>query len=97
MNEAANMTLYDVNERDRMIVEVIDGSNGQENQLVSLVEAVSVKPALVKVSSLSVPIGSASCANCRHPYCSDCEQCSAPKHFSDYWICHHCGELNRRV
>ena len=80
-----------------MIVPIINEFNGQDDQIVSLVEAVSVKQALVKVGSSSVPIGSVSCESCRHPYCSDCEQCSAQKQFSDYWICHECGELNRRV
>jgi hypothetical protein len=91
------MTLYDANARERMILQVIKGYHGLVNQFVFLVEAVFVKQALVKVSSSSIPIGSAACTSCRHAYCGDCEQCSAPKHFSDYWICHHCGELNRRV
>jgi hypothetical protein len=26
-----------------------------------------------------------------------CAECSVAKQYSDYWICHHCGELNRRA
>ena len=37
------------------------------------------------------------CDGCRHRYCQDCEECSASKQHSDFWICHRCGELNRRV
>ena len=36
------------------------------------------------------------CDACRHDYCQDCEECSASKQYSDFWICHRCGELNKR-
>ena len=42
-------------------------------------------------------IDSAECAYCRHHHCRICDECSVAKPYSDYWICHQCGELNRRA
>jgi hypothetical protein len=48
------------------------------------------------VSTLTDPQSNV-CASCRHLYCQACQECSAAKQYSDFWICHRCGELNRRV
>jgi hypothetical protein len=48
-------------------------------------------------NGLSPEIGIPECACCRHRHCPVCEECSASKQYSDYWICHRCGELNLRV
>jgi len=45
----------------------------------------------------AVRMGSVACGDCRHPHCRVCEECSVTKRYSDFWICHCCGELNRRV
>ena len=37
------------------------------------------------------------CGFCHHEKCTACEECSAAKQYSDFWICHRCGELNPRV
>ena len=91
------MTLYAVDVRDRVIVQVHAGYGDADNRRVFLVEAESEKQAWAKASSASASIHNALCGSCRHHYCSDCEQCSVPKQSSDYWICHRCGELNLRI
>jgi len=37
------------------------------------------------------------CADCRHGHCTSCEEASAARQFSNYWIGHCCCELNRRA
>jgi hypothetical protein len=64
---------------------------------VLLIEAVSAKEAWSKASRQPEPLGSVDCDRCRHRYCRDCEECSVTKRYSDYWICHNCGDLNRRA
>jgi len=91
------MALYAVDVRDRVIQRVTDEYGGADNLRVFLIEADSPKQAWAKVSRSSIAISSAACESCRHRYCSACEQCSIPKQSSDFWICHRCGELNRRV
>jgi hypothetical protein len=71
--------------------------NGADNARFFLIEAGSAKQAWAKASHSSAAIGSAECDRCRHPHCGVCEECSVTKHYSDYWICHWCGELNLRV
>ena len=65
-----------------------------DNKRFSTIEAGSAKQAWTEAAEAS---GSLDCACCRHRHCSACEECSAAKQYSDYWICHSCGELNPRV
>ncbi len=63
--------------------------------------------ALIKANSApsmrlkNEPVGSVVCDDCRHlhcdVHCDVCEESSAARQFSDFWICHRCGELNRRA
>jgi hypothetical protein len=46
--------------------------------------------------SPALPGARSACGDCRHLHCQICEENSAPKQYSDFWICHRCGELNRR-
>ena len=92
------MALYSVDVRDRVIRRVTQGYNGVDNKRFFLIEAGSAKQAWAKASRASATtIGSADCNGCPHRYCSACEECSVTKRYSDYWICHCCGELNPRV
>lgn len=60
------------------------------------VTAACAAPARISGSSSPTEAGGLECASCRHRYCSICEECSATKQYSDYWICHCCSELNSR-
>ena len=92
------MALYAVDVRDRVIQRVTRQYNGvRDNKRFFLIEAVSAKQAWAKASLASGAIGSDDCSCCHHRYCRACEECSVTKRYSDYWICHGCGELNRRV
>jgi hypothetical protein len=91
------MAFYAVDIRDQVIQRVTRQYDSVDNKRFFLIEAVSAKQAWAKASRASGPIGSVNCGSCRHCRCSDCEECSATKRCSDYWICHRCGELNRRV
>jgi hypothetical protein len=92
------MALYAVDVRDRVIQRVTRQYNGvRDNKRFFLIEAVSAKQAWAKASLASGAIGSDDCSCCHHRYCRACEDCSVTKRYSDYWICHGCGELNRRV
>lgn len=51
----------------------------------------------VRNSLAEAPVDGAICDDCRHHHCQVCETHSAAKQYSDFWICHRCGELNRRV
>jgi hypothetical protein len=94
----SNMALYAVDVRDRVIQRVTRQYNGvRDNKRFFLIEAVSAKQAWAKASLASGTIGSDDCSCCHHRYCRACEECSVTKRYSDYWICHSCGELNRRV
>src|SRR5438034_5030749 len=91
------MAFYAVDVRDRVIQRVTNQYNGVDNKRFFLIEASSAKQAWAKAGRASGTIGSADCGGCRHRHCSACEECSVTKRYSDYWICHRCGELNRRV
>jgi hypothetical protein len=91
------MAFYAVDIRDQVIQRVTRQYDGVDNKRFFLIEAVSAKQAWAKASRASGPKGSVNCGSCRHSRCSACEECSATKRCSDYWICHRCGELNRRV
>jgi hypothetical protein len=91
------MAFYAVDIRDQVIQRVTQQYDGVDNKRFFLIEAVSAKQAWAKASRASAPIGGVQCGSCHHRRCSACEECSVTKRFSDYWICHHCGELNRRV
>jgi ribosomal protein L37AE/L43A len=57
----------------------------------------AAKDLLVQNNLAGAPVDSAVCDDCRHHHCQVCENHSAAKQYSDFWICHRCGELNRRV
>ena len=91
------MAFYAVDVRDRKIRLVTGQYNSVDNKRFFLIEAGSAKKAWAMASRASGPTGSADCDCCRHRYCSACEECSVTQRYSDYWICHCCGELNPRV
>ena len=91
------MALYSVDMRDGVVVRASEEHNGLSSEGIFLIEAASAKQALAKVMRSSLTNGSVACESCHHRYCTDCEHCSVAKQSSDYWICHRCGELNRRV
>jgi hypothetical protein len=93
----SNMAFYAVDVRDHVIQRVTRQYDGVDNKRFFLIKAVSPKQAWAKASRASATIGSADCGSCPHRYCSACEECSVTKRYSDYWICHCCGELNPRV
>jgi hypothetical protein len=90
------MALYTVDLRNGVTHRVTEEYDRRGNPHSILIEAGSAKQAWAKASRSSAS-GSGNCDWCRHRYCSDCEECSVPKRYSDYWICHCCGELNLRV
>ena len=92
------MARYAVDVRDRVIRRVTQQYNGvRDNKRFFLIEAGSAKQAWAKASRASGTVASADCDRCHHRQCSACEECSVTKRYSDYWICHRCGELNPRV
>jgi hypothetical protein len=92
------MALYAVDVRDRVIQRVTQHYNGvTDNKRFFLIKAGSAKQAWAKASRASGAISYAVCDECHHRHCSACEECSVTKQYSDYWICHRCGELNPRV
>jgi hypothetical protein len=91
------MAFYAIDLRDRVIQRVTDQYSRVDYKRFFLIEAGSAKQAWAKASRASGPAGSADCAWCDHRHCSACEECSVTKRYSDYWICHCCGELNPRV
>jgi hypothetical protein len=92
-----SMAFYAIDLRDGVIQRVTQECYKVDNERFFLIEAGSAKQAWTKASSAPETNGSAVCDCCRHRLCSFCEDCSAAKQYSDYWICHRCGELNRRV
>jgi hypothetical protein len=91
------MALYSVDVRERVIRRVTRQYNRADNERFFLIEAASAKQAWAKASLAVKTIGGAGCAGCSHTHCNICEECSVTKGYSDYWICHCCGELNLRV
>ena len=92
-----NMAFYAVDVRDGVIRRVTEKYGGVDNERFVLIEAGSAKQAWAKANAAAEAIGTADCGNCRHRHCRVCEECSVARQYSDYWICHCCGELNRRV
>jgi len=91
------MAFYAVDVRDRVIQRVTRGYTAVDNTRFFLIEAGSAKQAWAKAGVATKPTTSSDCSWCHHHHCSVCEECSAPKQYSDYWICHCCGELNPRA
>jgi hypothetical protein len=91
------MAFYAVDVRERVIQRVTQRYKRVDNQRFFLIEAGSAKQAWAKASRSEARIGSAECACCGHNHCRNCEECSLAKQYSDYWICHCCGDLNLRV
>jgi hypothetical protein len=91
------MAFYAVDIRDRVIQRVTHQYDAVDNKRFFLIEAVSAKQAWVKAGRASGTIGSADCGGCPHRHCGACEECSVTRGYSDYWICHRCGELNPRA
>src|SRR5437016_1402581 len=92
-----NMAFYGVDVQDGVVQRATRKYRAAGDKGFLLIEARSAKPAWVNPGSAAKPIGNAECSHCRHCRCSVCEECSAAKQYSDYWICHCCGELNLRV
>jgi hypothetical protein len=90
------MAFYAVDVRDRVIQRVTQQYNSVDNKRFFLIKAGSAKQAWAKASRASGAIGGSNCGGCPHRHCSACEACSVTKRYSDYWICHCCGELNPR-
>jgi hypothetical protein len=96
LEKRRSMAFYAVNLQNHATERV-----SQQYKVVSgkvlLIEAVSAKEAWSKASHQPEPLGCADCERCGHRYCRACEECSVTKRYSDYWICHNCGDLNRRA
>jgi hypothetical protein len=92
-----NIVLDAVDLRDRVIQRVSDRYNGMDKKRFLTIEAGSAQQAWVKAGRASAAIGNTDCGSCRHRHCTACEECSVTERYSDYWICHRCGELNPRV
>jgi hypothetical protein len=93
-----NKVLCSADLRDQGIQRMTQRSNRvRDNKQFFLIEASSAKQAWAKTSRASGAISYADCDECHHRHCRACEECSVTKRFSDYWICHRCGELNPRV
>jgi hypothetical protein len=91
------MAFFAFDVRGRAIQRVAQNYNRADNKRVFLIEARSRKLAWAKARRALETIGSTDCVSCDHRYCSVCEECSVAKQYSDYWICHSCGGLSRRV
>jgi hypothetical protein len=91
------MAFYAVDVRDRVIQRVTREYTAVDNKRFFLIEAGSAKQAWAKAGVVTKPTSSSDCSWCRHHHCTVCEECSAAKQYSDYWICHCCGELNPRA
>ena len=91
------MAFYAVDVRNGVIQRVTVDYNGADNKSLFLIEAASAKQARAKAGTMSEPIDGAVCGSCRHCHCRVCEEYSAAKQYSDYWICHCCGALTSRV
>jgi len=74
----------------------VNDAPGEQKSLV-LIEPNSAPSRRLKNEPVIAPVDSVVCDDCRHLHCEVCEESSAPRQFSDFWICHRCGELNRRV
>lgn len=70
---------------------------GTHNGHCLTAEAVSAKQTWANSGATSEPAGSPVCSSCRHRHCHICEEWSAGKEYSDYWICHCCGALTHRL
>lgn len=92
-----NMAFYAVDVRDHVIHQVTQEYNAADNKRFFLIEARSRKRAWAKARRELETIGSTDCMCCGHRHCKACEEYSVEKQYSDYWVCHSCGELNRRV
>jgi hypothetical protein len=68
-----------------------------EHKSFALIEPNSVPSMRLKNEPLIAPVASVVCDDCGHLHCDVCEESSAARQFSDFWICHRCGELNRRA
>jgi len=91
------MAFYTVDIRYRVIQRVPGRAAAVDNKRFFLIEAASAKQAWAKANRASGAIAAGRCRSCRHDLCTACEECSATKNCSDYWICHDCGELNAHV
>jgi hypothetical protein len=88
---------FDPIDVDKPVQLVAEDHNGARAQRRLQSETGSAHQPGTDTSRVSPEISSPQCAHCHHGHCPDCEECSATKQFSDYWICHCCGELNLRV
>jgi len=96
MGEEDNMALVTFDARDGVIQRAAEEYNGVRNRRCFPIETGLSKHAW-NASGSSHGISGPECVYCRHHHCRICDECSAPKQYSDYWICHQCGELNRRA
>lgn len=69
----------------------------REHDSIALTEPESAPAIPLKTEPAPAAVGSIVCSDCRHLYCEICENGSAAKQYSDFWICHRCSELNRRA
>ncbi len=82
---------------DGNIQRMTQGYKPGDHKRFALIEPSSAEAIRPKVKLAAVRLGSVACDDCRHRHCQVCEECSVTKRYSDFWICHCCGELNRRV
>jgi hypothetical protein len=83
--------------RDGVIERVTQRYKGMDRKRLFQIELDSAKQAWANAGSAPGAKISGDCRSCRHRHCGVCEEYSLAKQYSDYWICHRCGELTARV
>jgi hypothetical protein len=81
--------------RDGVIQRVTQGDKGRKR--LFQIELDSAKQGWANGGRPPGATTSRNCRSCRHRHCGVCDEYSLAKQYSDYWICHRCGELTPRV
>ena len=97
MEENNDIDSHALDARDTVSRQTNEESTEVCNQCCFPIETGFVKQVWDKVHGVRAKTRNCDCAHCRHRQCHVCEEYSAAKQHSDYWICHRCKELNRRV
>ena len=86
-----------VDVRDGVIQLVTQQYKGMDRKRLFQIEVDAAKRALANAGRAVEAMTGGDCRSCRHRHCGVCEEYSLPRQYSDYWICHCCGELTQRV
>ena len=83
--------------RNGVIQQMTRGYKGMDRKRLFQIELDSAKRAWANGGCPPRAMTSGECCSCRHRHCGVCDEYSLAKQYSDYWICHCCGELTPRV